>query len=356
MVTISLCMIVRDEEAVLARCLDSVREAVDEMVIVDTGSLDRTKEIASLYTEKVYDFPWIDDFAAARNASFSRAGMDYCMWLDADDVMTKGERDRLIAWKEQADGSADAVMMKYAAGMDEEGRETFCYYRERLVRRDRGFRWKGRVHEAMEVHGNVEYLDIRVEHRSRKKIYGDRNLKIYERMRTEGEVLSARDLFYYGRELYYHGRYEEAVGCFLFFLDRKDGFLENQVEACRFASYCLYALGKEEKALQYLYRGLTYRAPGGELCCDLGKHYADRRDFEQAAFWYEAALRAPRRDQGGGFVQEECYGYIPCVQLSVCYSQMGEMEKAYVCHKMAGNYKPYGREYLKNEEYFHNME
>ena len=90
MVTISLCMIVRDEEAVLARCLDSVREAVDEMVIVDTGSLDRTKEIASLYTEKVYDFPWIDDFAAARNAVMDRCRgkwyftVDCDEWLDAD--------------------------------------------------------------------------------------------------------------------------------------------------------------------------------------------------------------------------------------------------------------------------------
>ena len=352
MVTISLCMIVRDEEAVLARCLDSVREAVDEMVIVDTGSLDRTKEIASLYTEKVYDFPWIDDFAAARNASFSRAGMDYCMWLDADDVMTKGERDRLIAWKEQADGSADAVMMKYAAGMDEEGRETFCYYRERLVRRDRGFRWKGRVHEAMEVHGNVEYLDIRVEHRSRKKIYGDRNLKIYERMRTEGEVLSARDLFYYGRELYYHGRYEEAVGCFLFFLDRKDGFLENQVEACRFASYCLYALGKEEKALQYLYRGLTYRAPGGELCCDLGEHFFNRRRWKEAAFWYGRALEAERKEGAGAFMIEDCYEYLPCIQLCVCCYHLGNQIKAEEYNERAGKIKPDSEAFLYNRSFF----
>ena len=103
MVTISLCMIVRDEEAVLARCLDSVKEAVDELVIVDTGSRDRTLEIAGRYTKNIVEIAWTDDFAAARNASFSRGTMDYCMWLDADDVMKEEERDRLIAWKEQAD-------------------------------------------------------------------------------------------------------------------------------------------------------------------------------------------------------------------------------------------------------------
>ena len=69
--TISLCMIVKNEERVLARCLDSVADLVDEIIIVDTGSTDATKEIAARYTEKIYDFVWQDHFAAARNFSFS---------------------------------------------------------------------------------------------------------------------------------------------------------------------------------------------------------------------------------------------------------------------------------------------
>ena len=60
--TISLCMIVRDEEPVLIRCLESAAGLYDELVIVYTGSADRTREIARGYTDKVYDFPWVDDF------------------------------------------------------------------------------------------------------------------------------------------------------------------------------------------------------------------------------------------------------------------------------------------------------
>lgn len=71
--TISLCMIVRNEEKVLARCLESVRGCVDEIIIVDTGSSDGTKEIAARFTDKIYDFEWIDDFSAARNYSFEQA-------------------------------------------------------------------------------------------------------------------------------------------------------------------------------------------------------------------------------------------------------------------------------------------
>lgn len=87
MITISLCMIVKDEEDVIGRCLDCVKDIMDEIIIVDTGSTDRTKEIVSAYTSNIYDFEWIDDFSAARNYSFSKATKDYIMWLDADDVL-----------------------------------------------------------------------------------------------------------------------------------------------------------------------------------------------------------------------------------------------------------------------------
>ena len=76
MVSISLCMIVKDEEAVLARCLDSVQGIADEIIIVDTGSSDQTRAIASQYG-RVLDFAWCNDFSAARNYSFAQAGCDY---------------------------------------------------------------------------------------------------------------------------------------------------------------------------------------------------------------------------------------------------------------------------------------
>lgn len=352
MVTISLCMIVKDEEAVLGRCLDSVRDAADEIVIVDTGSRDRTKEIAQAYTDKIYDFPWQEDFAAARNFSFSVAVMDYCMWLDADDILRHCERDKLLAWKREADKSVDAVMLKYVAAVDEEGRPTFSYYRERLLKRSRGFRFEGCVHEAVTVFGKIEYLDISVEHHKEKAGDSDRNLRIYQSMKDKGAKFGPRDVFYFARELYYHMRYVEAVDKFREFLNFREAFVENQVEACRMAAYCCYKLGQEKEALDFLLQGLCYRVPAGELCCDLGKHFADRRQWEQAAFWYEAALRTPKKEQAGGFMSEECYGYLPCVQLSVCYYRLGDFDRARNYHEAAGKWKPYGKEYLQNRAYF----
>ena len=135
MISISLCMIVKNEEDVLARCLDSVEGIADEIIIIDTGSTDRTKEIAYRYTNHVYDFLWIDDFSAARNMSFSKATKDYLLWLDADDILKPSERKKFLELKQRANLTADIVMMPYEIMEDASGRATFVYWRERLIKR-----------------------------------------------------------------------------------------------------------------------------------------------------------------------------------------------------------------------------
>ena len=85
--TISLCMIVKNEEKNIGSCLDSISPLVDEMIVVDTGSTDRTKDIARAFGAKVYDFGWTDNFSEARNFSLSKASGDWILVLDADEVI-----------------------------------------------------------------------------------------------------------------------------------------------------------------------------------------------------------------------------------------------------------------------------
>ena len=85
---ISLCMITRNEEQNLARCLGSVREMMDEIIVVDTGSVDRTIEIAELFGARTYDFAWTEDFSAARNFCLSKASGDWIFALDADEIIS----------------------------------------------------------------------------------------------------------------------------------------------------------------------------------------------------------------------------------------------------------------------------
>lgn len=128
MSTISLCIIVKNEEIHIARCLNSVAELVDEIIIVDTGSTDRTIEIVSNYTRKVYSYPWKDDFADARNYSFSHASMDYCMWMDADDILEEAEKDKFLQLKYSISPDTDMVMMKYNTSFDEAGKPSFFLF------------------------------------------------------------------------------------------------------------------------------------------------------------------------------------------------------------------------------------
>src|SRR5205807_4207160 len=92
---VSLCLIVKNEEDNLPACLGSAADLVDEVVVVDTGSQDRTKEVAARFGAKVFDFPWVDDFAAARNESLRHATGDWAFWMDADDRLDADNRGKL---------------------------------------------------------------------------------------------------------------------------------------------------------------------------------------------------------------------------------------------------------------------
>ena len=113
MVSFSLCMIVKDEEAVLSRCLDSLHDIMDEIIIVDTGSTDKTKEIARKYTDKIFDYKWCNDFADARNFAASKATGDYIYTADADEYLDAENRDKLCQLKKIMLPEIEIVQMLY---------------------------------------------------------------------------------------------------------------------------------------------------------------------------------------------------------------------------------------------------
>ncbi len=356
MPTISLCMIVKNEETHLARCLDSVAELVDEIIVVDTGSTDRTAEIASAYTEKVYSHPWKDDFSDARNYSFSKATMDYCMWMDADDVMEETEKDKFLRLKQTLAPDADIVMMKYNTSFDEAGRPSFSYFRERWIRNSSLYRWVGAVHEVIPLSGSIVYSDIAISHKKINAGDPDRNLNIYRKMLAEGKLLEPRQQYYFGRELYYHKQYQEAVSVLEQFLLSEQGWLENKIEACSICAECYDRLGQKQTALNTLLRSMAFDLPRAELCCDIGKHFLEHGNYHAAIYWYETALNRPKNDRSNGFVLPDCYDYIPLLQLCVCYDRTGDLKKAKEYNEKAGACKPYSKAYLYNKQYFDSLQ
>lgn len=352
MVTISLCMIVKNEEDTLARCLDSVSSFVDEIIIVDTGSTDSTKQIAAGYTDNIYDFAWIEDFSAARNFAFSKATKEYLLWLDADDILSPEDAASILRLKAELPPDTDMVYLKYNTGFDAQGNVTFSYYRERLLRRDKHFRFEGAVHEAIPPRGKRLYADAAVTHSKLHPADSGRNLRIYTNLLEKGGVLSPRDQFYYARELFYHEQYREAINQLTQLLAEPLAWLENKIEGCRLLAQCRRRLKDPNGALEALLHSLALDSPRAEICYDIGNHFFLQSRYATAVFWYQTALSRERNDQSGAFVEPDCYGYLPALQLCVCYFRLGDHAAAKRYHELSGKFKPQGREYLLNKGFF----
>jgi glycosyltransferase involved in cell wall biosynthesis len=141
MISVAAAMIVRDEERFLPDCLSSLRGKVDDIVIVDTGSVDRTVSIARTFGARMFHFEWNDDFAAARNRGLEEVSADWVLYIDADERLhTPG--DRPVA--EFVDPGPIAAFVQFKPKLN------YTSYREpRLFRRDPGLRFSGKIHESI---------------------------------------------------------------------------------------------------------------------------------------------------------------------------------------------------------------
>jgi len=352
--TISLCMIVKNEEEVIGRCLDSVQGIADEIIVVDTGSTDCTKKIVKNYMSKIYDFHWINDFAAARNFAFSLATKDYILWLDADDVIRKPDREKFIVFKNTLDPTVDSVTMNYHLAQDETGHITSSLRRNRLVKRANSFKWIGAVHEYLEVYGTVVNSDIAITHCALSHD-SDRNLHIYEARLAKGEIFSPRDLYYYANELCDHGRHETAIEFYQKFLTSKQGWVEDNISACGKVADCFLALHNPEKHLEYIYKSFTYDTPRAEFCCRLGFHHLQVNELKQAAFWYKIATELEKPADCWGMINHACWTWLPHVQLCVCYDRLGKHELACKHNEIAAGFEPENPSVLYNRKYFEGL-
>jgi tetratricopeptide (TPR) repeat protein len=166
---LSLCMIVRDEEQMLPRCLAAVAPAVDEIVIVDTGSIDSTVEIAKSFGARVIDFPWTGSFSEARNVSFEAATGDWIMYLDADEILVQEDVAALRAltcqtWREVFFVVETSYLGELGSGA------AMVNVAPRIFRNRPEYRFEGRLHEQIfhtlpaDVPGKTAQSTVRIEH------------------------------------------------------------------------------------------------------------------------------------------------------------------------------------------------
>ncbi len=326
MVTISLCMIVKNEEKILARCLDSVADLADEIIIVDTGSTDATKEIAARYTDKIYDFQWIDDFSAARNFAFSKASKEYIYSADADEVLDGENREKFRCLKENLLPEIEIVQMKYANqfqfgtvyNFDEE-------YRPKLFKRLRTFVWEAPIHETVRLNPVVYDSDIVITHLPQTS-HAKRDLLNFHK-HSFGEYRMPKRLHdMYARELFLAGDGEDLLRAVEFFVqsaaDPERDSEEVAQACCVVARAARVAMCNSELFFKYVSKVLAGEA-NSEICCELGHFYEERNDWEEAALWYYNAVYETNpimSIQTGG--RESLEGLIRCYDKLGCEEQV----------------------------------
>lgn len=351
MSSISLCMIVKDEEAVLARCLDSIKDFVDEIIIVDTGSTDSTKMIAKTFTENVFDFNWNDNFSDARNYSFSFATSDYIMWLDADDIVPKYTLNELMNLKHNM--TADVYMLKYAISFLN-NKPTFSFYRERILRNCKKCIWQGCVHECITPFGKIERLNISIEHHKDKIHDSNRNLNIYKKT-LKSRPLNPREQYYYSRELFDHKQYKKCITEMRRFISSKQGWIENIIDAHYIIAQCYDKLNMRNKSLQYLLKTFELDSPRANICCKIGDFFMNLQKYDISTFWHKLATNCHDVSTKGGFTEPFYYNYYPYLQLCKSYYFLHDIKLSKYYNNLAEEIYPESEVVKQNKLFFKNI-
>ncbi len=350
MVTFSLCMIVKNEAAVLDRCLSSLVDLMDEVVIVDTGSTDDTLAIARKYTDEghIYHFDWVDDFSAARNYAFSLCTGDYIYTADADEYLEQKDHDALKNLKSVLMPEIEVVQMHYYEPKISSVLNTISEYRPKLFKRLRTFTWIDPIHERVRTEPLVFDSDITVTHMP-QQLHVGRDLEVFEKAYEKEGKLSHQLYGMYLRELYRSGDLDQLTrGSRII----KEILSREQVSDALFLD--MYTvLARQARKAGNLAAFLTYAArllpgePASEICYEMGEYLYCEGRFDESAYWYESALgQQPILDI-------HCSGDLSLRGLALCYGQLSEAadgEESDLYRQKASAYEKAADEWKMPEE------
>ncbi len=345
--SIALCMIVKNEAHHLSQLLQSVKGCFDQIHITDTGSTDTTldflekinakikaKDPAWLgYPEiKIHHFKWVDDFAAARNYSFSHATTDYQMWMDGDDTLS--DPKAFINWRDSVLHSAHYWVATYNYSF-KDGKPECKFIRERVIRRDYGFKWEYFVHEGLIQVENKKFWPQKVTSWWIDHIRTDddrkqdhlRNLKLFES--HDLEKLHPRMKFYYGKELFENGFPEKAGKPLMEAIKSKDLDQHDRILSLQYAAQSAFSAKAYAQTISLLNNGLILMLQRAEYWCLLGDVHLATNNVGDAIAAYKMALQCGENNLGGALVcYTHAYGEYPHSQIATIMLNNGNAEAA----------------------------
>jgi glycosyltransferase involved in cell wall biosynthesis len=320
-------MIVKNEESTLERCLSSVKNMVDEIIIIDTGSTDNTINIARKFTDRIFSFKWIDDFAAARNESLRYATKEYILVLDADEYL-----DHKVDLQSDLESNCDY----YYVNIKNEvvlGR-IFTHSTIRIFKNKINLKYENRLHEHINIVGNEgKYTDgianIIIHHtgytdeRMKDKNKFNRNLKLMSLEVKDNP--NAFNLFNMGKTYYLVSEHTKAVE----YLQRAYPLSLNRMflpELLTILAQSLFEINKIEEGISILKGGTVLFPNETEMRFTQGILYKKSEYFRDAELCFLDCIKLG--DQGTIFA-EGSGGYLSYLELSALYFKTGRTKESY---------------------------
>ena len=372
--TLSLCMIVKNEEENLPQCLEPVKDAFDQIVVVDTGSEDNTVEIAKNYGAEVHYFPWIDDFSAARNESLKHATGDWIFWLDADDRMERQEalklRELITPEKKTATKVYSAFYcMLYCYEANEQDTETL---QMRLFPNLPGVEFEGLVHEQVfyslhRLDVQFQVCDVKIIHTGYKdadafisKIH--RNMALLEKQiqKTPDRVNVRLHLVTHYNALGETEKSIEELDKIIEQIEGQEGYKEAYLICCVMLGNNYRKINQDDAA-EEMYQKALDMEPGyglahfllGELYYRLGRISEARMQLLMAQHFGIQLCRTP--------IPIQAIYYYTSYFLGKCHENTGDMNLAIMEYQRALQIKPQSAEaytclgstYMRHGQYEH---
>lgn len=326
--TISLCMIVKNEEQCLERCLESAKHVVDEIIIVDTGSTDRTKQIASRYTQHVYDFEWTEDFAAARNYAIDRAKGTYILQLDADEV--------IIDNSNELKSGLDKDFYHIRIHNKVDSGEIIIHQFARLFKNTPAYRYVGALHEQIPVNYETEkwgILSSYIEHDG----YLQQNVQLKDKSNRNMRILkkaidrepSAFNYFNLGAQYMQDKRYLEALEAL-----KKSYASGKSTSFSQKVLYnivkCLFELTRWDEAIQVGEDALQLYPDAVDLSFLVGHCYMEVHCLKDAERCFKHCLTIGEKGRTDNIVyQAGTESYLALAKLADIAVMEGNQEEAY---------------------------
>lgn len=320
---LSVCMIVRDEEKVIERCLESIHGIADEIIVVDTGSVDRTKEITKHFTNKIYDFEWVNDFAKARNYAASKAEGEWIFVIDADEYV---ERENFQQFKENLKveyQDYEILAPQIISFIGKNASQTVLNYHERIYKNNGFVEYDRPVHEVL-VHKNGQSKicksDFSIYHSGymaetiNEKNKRERNLTILLNNKNKNAI----DYFYLGNEYAALGQRKKAIDYYKkAFQKQTNHQVEWDKKLLVNLISCLYQEKRNQEALLVAQASGEKYPTHADYMYYQGLIYLNIKEFEKARIIFEQILQ--NKDQLEADSSLDILELLPMLHLAKIY-------------------------------------